>query len=94
YFEGKAVARDYNRALRDFRAAAEAGLPEAQYNMAMLYGQGRGVERDAVQAYMWYSLALAGGEDRAKKALDRLTVEMSPAEITRARKLIADFRVD
>ena len=93
YFEGKAVARDYTRALRDFRAAAEAGLPEAQYNMALLYGQARGVDRDNVQAYKWHSLALAGGEDRAKKALDGLTREMSVGEISRARKLIADFRV-
>lgn len=94
YFEGKAVARDYTRALRDFRVAAEAGLPEAQYNMALLYGQGRGVVRDTLQAYKWYSLALAGGEERSKKALDRLTTEMSEGEITRARKLIAEFRVN
>ena len=94
YFEGSAVARDYTRALRDFQVAAEAGLPEAQYNLALLYGQGRGVDRDTVQAYKWYGLALAGGEDRAKKALDRLTVEMSEKEITRARKLIVGFRID
>jgi hypothetical protein len=94
YFEGKAVARDYTRALRDFQAAAEAGLPEAQYNLALLYAQGRGVERNTVQAYKWYGLALGGGEDRSKSALDRLTAEMSEEEIARARKLIAGFRVD
>lgn len=92
YFLGEVVARDYARAFGAFRTAAEAGLPEAQFNLAQMYQQGSGIAINGVFAYKWYALALAGGEDRAVKALKGLTAQLSDVEIDRAKKLVARFQ--
>lgn len=43
-------AGDYKTALAEFSALAEAGDPNAQFSLAVLYLSGRGVERDVVKA--------------------------------------------
>ncbi len=40
-----------------YRKAAEQGEDGAQFNLGLLYDNGRGVAQDYVQAYMWYYLA-------------------------------------
>jgi TPR repeat protein len=42
-----------------FRGAAEAGSPEAQYALATLYKEGRGVAKDAREAARWMGTAAA-----------------------------------
>jgi predicted aspartyl protease len=53
------------------RAEAEAGNPDAQYTVAAMYGTGRGVARDPVQAEAWLHKAAAGGEPHASLTLGR-----------------------
>lgn len=42
---------DYQTAVREFTLAADAGLDLAQYNLAILYYLGRGVEQDMEKAF-------------------------------------------
>jgi uncharacterized protein len=42
--------QDFARAAELFRAAADLGSPEAQYALATLYKEGRGVPKDAAEA--------------------------------------------
>jgi TPR repeat protein len=53
-----------------YRLAAEQGHALAQYNLGTMVGSGRGVERDAVQAYLWMLLAANAGDpaEAASKA--------------------------
>ena len=44
-----------------YRKAAEAGIAEAQYNLAVMYGTGEGVAKDPAQAMEWYKKAAAKG---------------------------------
>jgi len=37
---------DYDTALAEFRPLAEQGNTEAQYNLALMYGNGQGVPQD------------------------------------------------
>jgi len=53
------------------RAEAEAGNPDAQYTVARMYGTGRGVARDPVQAKAWLEKASAGGEPHANLMVGR-----------------------
>ena len=56
--------QDFGRAAELFRAAAEAGSPEAQYALATLYKDGRGVEKnDAEAARLLAAAALAENSD-------------------------------
>ena len=45
---------NYNSAANSFRKAAERGEAEAQFNLALMYEEGRGVAQDYKQAAMWY----------------------------------------
>jgi TPR repeat protein len=52
---------DYDAALAELQPLAERGNAEAQYNLANLYRDGRGVPRDDQQAADWYRRAAEGG---------------------------------
>ena len=52
---------DYAAALAELRPLAEEGDAEAQYNLANLYRDGRGVPRDDEKAADWYNRAAEGG---------------------------------
>ncbi|MDA9897148.1 sel1 repeat family protein, partial [Pelagibacterales bacterium] len=45
--------RKYKKAFRFYLTAAEAGVPEAQFNTASMYEHGEGVTQDTVQAVRW-----------------------------------------
>ena len=59
-------------AFSSFRRAAEAGLPEAELNVAIMLDSGRGVDRDAVQAAIWYARSATHGNRRAAYNLGQL----------------------
>ena len=46
YMRGTGVDQDTSQAYAWFLRAAEAGLPQAQYNVAFMLEQGNGVEAD------------------------------------------------
>jgi hypothetical protein len=52
--------------------AAQAGLPDAAFNIAVLLDSGRGVEKDVALAATWYARAAAQGHDRAAYNLGQL----------------------
>ena len=64
---------DYSTALREWRQLAEQWqMEEAQFNIGLLYENGRGVPQDYVQARHWYAKAAAQGYARAQSNLGRL----------------------
>ena len=56
----------------DYRAAAERGDADAQYNLGLCYAKGNGVKADMVEAVNWYRKAARQGHQDAKKALNDL----------------------
>ncbi len=67
-------AEDYARAIELFRPFAEQGTnaadykyaAAAQFNLGVMYDNGRGVEEDDVQAFRWFSLAADQGHASAQ----------------------------
>lgn len=47
------MAQDYAKAARLFRKAADAGNANAQFNLALLYQNGQGVEQNSTEAFNW-----------------------------------------
>ena len=87
--------RVFAQALRWYRRGAAQGDSTAQSNLAVMYENGRGVPRDAVEAYRWFSLAAQGlavsdpaRSQAAAAARDRLAQRMTAAELAAARRLI------
>lgn len=60
---------DYARAIAEWRPLAEAGDPDAQFNLGQAYKLGRGVQADLPQAIDWYRRAAAQGHLRAEDNL-------------------------
>lgn len=75
YEEGSGgFTQNYREAARWYRRAARQNYPKAQYNLALLYEDGRGVEQDYKQASQWYVQAAKGGFTKAKNNLGILYV--------------------
>jgi len=53
--------KDYAEAFTVFSRLAEAGDAEAQYNLAMLYRTGKGVEKDISASFRWFQQAAEQG---------------------------------
>jgi TPR repeat protein len=60
---------DYATALREFKPLAHQGNTSAQYNLGVIYANGRGVARNDVEAVKWYSKAAEKGNAQAQYAL-------------------------
>ena len=52
---------DYAQALKMFRQLATKGNAVAQFNLGLMYANGRGVSQDDEEAVRWYKLAAAQG---------------------------------
>ena len=62
-------AGDYATALQEWTPLAEAGGEVAQYNLAIMYGNGYGVPQDNAEAVKWYRLAAEQGYAKAQNNL-------------------------
>ena len=66
----KALQRgDYTRALRELLPLAEQGNIVAQYNLGVMYFDGKGVPKDDTKAVKWYRLAAKQGDAEAQNNL-------------------------
>jgi uncharacterized protein len=62
YYLGRLMAdRDYTKAPKLYKIAADQGLPQAQYLYAKALKDGRGVPLDRFTAYVWYTIAADAG---------------------------------
>ena len=73
--------------LNTVRQAAEQGDATAQFNLGIMYANGRGVLKDSVLAHMWSNIAGANGNASARELRDSLERDMTRAEISRATEL-------
>jgi len=83
---------DYATALRLWRPLADAGDATAQYNLGIMYRNGRGVPKDYVQAHMWFNLAASNAHDKAVEDRDRVAARMTPVQIAEAQRLSLVWR--
>ena len=60
---------EFVAAVREWRPLAEAGDPDAQFNLGQAYKLGRGVPLDLAMAQSWYRKAAAKGHAQAEDAL-------------------------
>ena len=79
-------------ALRWYRLAADQKHGGAQYNLGIMYAKGYGVLQDYVQAYMWWSLAAAKGDETAASARKQLAEKMSQSQIVEAQRLAREWK--
>ena len=73
YYLGRLMAdRDYTKAPKLYKIAADLGLPQAQYFYAKTLKDGRGIPLDRFNAYVWYSISADAGYAAAGPDLGEL----------------------
>jgi TPR repeat protein len=65
---------DYQRALQNFREAADKGMADAQYFVGLMHAEGEGTTRSYAEAAKWYEKAAAQNHADALFALAKLHV--------------------
>ncbi|MEO6697101.1 MAG: sel1 repeat family protein, partial [Gammaproteobacteria bacterium] len=73
-------------ALKWYRKAADQGFARAQYFVATMYQNGRGVPVDLTTAYMWFKVARVSGEPSAERFVVDLALKMPPEDVETALK--------
>jgi peptidoglycan hydrolase-like protein with peptidoglycan-binding domain len=87
YQEGR-----YTSAFIEFKESAQSGHAAAQYMLGRLYQEGRGVDRDLVQAYAWYDVSALAGYSPAGSARDALGPQLTAGQLQTATQLASQFR--
>ena len=77
--------------MRWYRLAAGQGDAYAQYNLGLMYANGKGVTKDTVTAYAWLSIAAAQGDTLAKKAKEFFSKIMTQSQIAEAQKRSREY---
>jgi TPR repeat protein len=80
---------DYVPAIKLLRPLAEAGNAKAQGILGVMYRKGEGVTPSSARAFMWLSIAAARGDATAKLKLREMSKEMTPAEMSHAKEMMA-----
>jgi TPR repeat protein len=60
---------DFNSAVQQWGPLAEQGHPIAQFNLALLYHSGLGVDLDEAKAVSWYKKSASNGYYKAQEYL-------------------------
>lgn len=70
-----------------------------QYNVGLMYAEGRGVPQDYVQAHKWFNLAAsrfpaleAESRDKAVNSRDFVAARMTTAQIAEAQRLASEWK--
>ena len=79
-------------ALKEWRAAADAGDRRAMLALGRLYMRGLGAPQDYIEAHVWFNLAAARGEMAAVKERDALAEKMTPQQIASAQERARSWR--
>ena len=81
--------------LEDFVAEchgrADAGHPESQYDLGLLFSTGKGVALDYIIAHKWFNLAAAGGIPEARESRADLASQMSKDDVAEALRLAREW---
>lgn len=77
-------------ALKHFKAAAQAGLPEAAYQLAKMYLAGQATPKDSITGAFWLHQAAEGGHEAARDEFEKLTLNFTVGQTRRLERMIAE----
>ena len=85
---------DYEAALRLFRPLADQGNVSSQYNLGIMFSQGKGAPKDDVEAAKWYRLAADQGYANAQIKLGFIYIDRSRrlTELRRCDEVVSPRR--
>lgn len=86
------LPRDLSLAQHWYREAANQGDPYAAASLGILFNFGKGVQRDYIQAYVWYERAashlMGGNRDSVVEMRDNVASKLTADQLAEARRLV------
>ncbi|MGH6813617.1 MAG: hypothetical protein ACREDM_15180 [Methylocella sp.] len=82
---------NYTSAALWFGKAAEYGIRDSQYNLAVLLARGLGVPKDLVKSYTWFAIVAAAGDADAARKRDDVAARLTSSELAAANTAAAGF---
>ena len=98
YFLGQIYLRGYlgevypQKALDHLLSAARNGQVSADFALAQMYSQGKGIRPDLVNAFVFSQLALPKNTPQASELARQIEQQLQPAQRTQAEQLLRDER--
>ena len=92
YDLGRNVEKNDHLAAEWYLKAANNEHNYAQFNIGVLYTNGRGVKQNIIEAYKWFSVSSSNGNENAEKEKLKLSKRMTPEQIKKAEEDIYDTR--
>ena len=83
---------DFQTAYKLWLPLAEQGDAKAQYNLGVMYANGRGVPQDYVLAHMWWNLAGSNGDKDAVGNRNIVEKKMTPSQIAQAQEMARNWK--
>ena len=80
------MIEDFKEAVKWYRKAAELGNAKAMVGLGLMYDYGDGVIEDDVEAYAWFNVAAAKGQNKAAELRDKIKKTMTPEQIAEGQK--------
>ena len=87
----KLERNDYVNAALMFRKAARQGIPLAQQQLGELLKDGKGVEADKMQAYVWLLVSYDAGNQAAAADLQDLEATLGATQVAEAKTKARDL---
>ena len=82
---------NYTSAALWFGKAAEYGVRDSQYNLAVLLARGLGLPKDLVKSYTWFAIVAAAGDADAARKRDDVAARLTSSELAAANAAAAAF---
>ena len=86
------TAQDFQEAAAWFASAAMSGLTDSQFNLAVFYERGLGLQQNNQKAYFWYEVASLAGDKEATRQAERLKRQLPDAETQAAAEQAGSWR--
>ena len=94
YYSGDGTDVDRDKAVEMFGLAARAGHANAALLLANMFNDGDHVNRDAVQAHAWASMAIVNENLEAVALRETIQGRMNPEQLSQARRLFARWQIE
>jgi uncharacterized protein len=82
---------DFTVAFKQFKELAELGKPSAQFDVAVMYAKGEGVQQSNVLAHAWASIAGQNGEEKGTVLAEKLEPDLTPNSLRFSKDLQAEY---
>ena len=85
---------DFTGAFQQYKEMAETGEPQAQYNVAVMYVNGKGVTESNVYAHAWASLSAHSGYAKGADLAAQLEPQLTPNSLKLSAEIQAQYSTE